>query len=325
MPLDGRMLYSAVRLIGDRTRDEKVGRERLPIGTGFFVIVQSKAMPSAADTYLLTAHHVVRSQTDVEVEIADPFNAGRLHPRLKTRGWCQPVEGLDLAVAPFERPDEYGALALQMDYHLVETLNVPLGADFHYVGLLGPLDRPMARSGTIGALNQEGVPLKRYEYAAHLADCRSYGGFSGSPCFAEYAFPSLTPKEPPAPLPECSGDVGRMRYLHLLCGMFTGHLTSDPDEEPEDEIDERFAAELVSRYGVGIILPSDAIWRALMTPELQKKRQENDRARLEAAEKLKPTIEEVGAADDDEFDRFEDLTRKLVQVPKPAMDEKRKG
>lgn len=33
----------------------------------------------------------------------------------------------------------------------------------------------------------------------------------------------------------------------------------------------------------------------------------------------------TGPAKPDEFDRFEDLTRKLTQVPKAEIDEKRKG
>lgn len=33
----------------------------------------------------------------------------------------------------------------------------------------------------------------------------------------------------------------------------------------------------------------------------------------------------VDRSDDDEFGRFEDLTRKLMQVPKSEIDEKRKG
>jgi hypothetical protein len=102
-----------------------------------------------------------------------------------------------------------------------ETL---LAAQFHYVGYLEPLKLTMARSGTLGRVN-ELLPDGEYTYLTHIGDVRSYDGFSGSPCFVEYSVPALTPKAPPLPMGD-EEPVGRMRYLHLLCGMFTGHLES---------------------------------------------------------------------------------------------------
>jgi hypothetical protein len=102
----------------------------------------------------------------------------------------------------------------------------------------------MVRSGTIGGVDQGGVAHQdaQYKYTCHLADCRSYGGFSGSPCFLEIPFPSLIDEAVPRWLPHPDGPVGRLRYTHVLCGMFTEHLDS---EDP---------MEAVSRLGVGIML-----------------------------------------------------------------------
>jgi hypothetical protein len=148
------------------------------------------------------------------------------------------------------------------------------------------------------------------EVEAHLGDCRSYGGFSGSPCFLELSMPGLTPTEPPVPTPPEAGPVGRNIYLHLLCGIVTWHLEPPVDREES------------SIFGVVCILTSDAIWRALMSDGLVRKRRELDGDGDEP--EARPTNVSTNRPGD-EFERFEDLTRKLAQVPKAEVDEKRKA
>jgi hypothetical protein len=173
---------------------------------------------------------------------------------------------------------------------------------FHYVGYLEPLDLVMARSGTIGRVNEMLPDPPNYEYLTHVGDVRSYGGFSGSPCFVEYPVPTLTPR--PSLLPMTDDEpVGRIRYLHLLCGMFAGHL------------DKRVPGGPVSRHGVGFILSSDEIWSVLMSDKLRQERREKDEA---GAHEDVRTRTSVSDGDNDEWDRFEALTRQLVQTPKPA-------
>lgn len=296
---------------------------RVPVGTGFFVQVLSETVPNAAHNYLLTPHHVIDGELNVEVEIANPFNEGSLHPRLPITNWQRPLPKLDLAVAPFHRPDDYGVLALQLGHNLIEDLDLVPGLQFYFVGLLAPLDRPMARSGTIGAVDQRGLPTTGYEYLAHLVDCRSYGGFSGSPCYVEYMVPGLKPAKTPVPL-QLGEPVGRMAFMHLLCGMFTEHLKTAPPEDLEDEIDGRFADEIVSRYGVGVVLTSDEIWRALMTEAMRAERARIDAEAAASDEEEGSVLDPVSVPREDEFAQFEDLTRKLMQVPKEELDEKRK-
>lgn len=314
MPLDPIFMHSAVRIIGDRY-DPKTDRlARVAIGTGFLIVVPSDKVPDIGYGYLVTAHHVVEDQSHVEVEISDPHEPGGLYPRLSVTGWCQPIAGLDLALASFLRPADYFAPALVLGENLVERLpdHWLLGSQFHYVGLLAPLDRIMARSGTIGAVAQEGVVADDdYCYSAHLADCRSYGGYSGSPCFIERLAPTLTPVDASVSLPQGVGPIGGMVYRHLLCGMFTGHLEA---EAPRS---------VASRVGVGFILTSDDIWRALMTDDLVQKRRDRDKVNQPPHSDVPTRVKTTALPD--EFRQFEDLTRKLVNVPKKQIDEKRKG
>jgi hypothetical protein len=261
MPLSPELMYCAARIIGN------FGKSRAAVGTGFCVTVPSEVHDSRLYGYILSAHHVIHGRGDIEVEVPNPLDGGIPYPAIKVIGWRQPLPDVDLMLAPFPPIDGGVSPALEVGIHLHHGLDnrALLGAQLHYVGLLAPLDRPMARSGTIGAINQIGIRHDGgYMYPCHLVDCRSYGGFSGSPCFVEFPFPTLTPKPPPDPISPPNEPVGRLRYVHLLCGMFTEHFD---DEDP---------IRAVSRLGIGFMLPADLLYEGLMTPEARDERQSWD-------------------------------------------------
>jgi hypothetical protein len=107
-----------------------------------------------------------------------------------------------------------------------------------------------------------------------------------------------------------------MAYISVLCGMFTEHLD---DKWPNTD-------RVVSRYGVGVMLPSREIWRALMTDKMQDERREWDEERKQVEDESGPKLRKTSRHSDadDEFARFRNLTRKLVNTPKSEIDEKRK-
>lgn len=303
-------MYSAVRIIGDRDDGSRV-----PIGTGFCVYIPSEVHPGVRYGYILTAHHVIAGrEKNIEVEIPDQFKNGFFYPRMQFNGWHQPIAELDLALVPIRPAPLYNIQSLEYGHHIVPDLPLLLGNHFYYVGILDPLDRPMVRSGTLGALDQAGIPHDGpYNYIAHLADCRSYGGFSGSPCFVELPIVNLEPYTlPPTleiPSTELPDKMGSMAYLHLLCGMFTQHIDSYNVDR------------LVSRAGVGVILRSNEIAEALMTEDMQAERRLWDTEKRIDDEKDRPRSVSATA---DEFDSFQDLVKKVVQVPKSEIDKKRK-
>jgi hypothetical protein len=318
MPLGPYMIHTVVRIIGDR-RDKTTGKfKRRALGTGFYVRVPSE-VGDGHYTYIVTAHHVIDGQPNPGLVFPDPYNPGDVYPEQKTDGpnWKQPIKGVDLAVLPFARPDGFWVNALEIGRNILPGLppDALLGMPFHYVGLLEPLDRAMARSGTLGAIYQAGVKhTDDYEYVCHLADCRSYGGFSGSPCFLEIAMPGLDEEESPLPPEPGLGPVGRMKYAHPVCGMVTEHR-----EPPGDHSES-------SLLGVVTVLPNDYIWKALMeSPKLVKERQEKDAMpeEPEAVAKKLSTDPPPGYPNQ-EFDHFEDLTHRVIQVPKSEIDGKRK-
>jgi len=254
---------------------------------------------SIADTppygYLVTAQHVIHDATTVAAQIPNPFADGELYEPVPINNFKQPLEGIDLAIAPTDDlfgDDSRQAYAIPLEKHTLPPHKMPpLGGRIFYIGLFAPSPRMMARSGTIAALEQTGLTplmatghrsLVLTDFAVHIVDCRSYGGFSGAPCFLEMPVPSLTnetemwsrdyaiPSEFPSPL-------GRMTYLSVLCGMFIAHATDEKDEV-------RNAEGAVSRYGVGFILPSRLIRDGLMAPMFANERDRMDSERMKKIE-----------------------------------------
>jgi trypsin-like peptidase len=317
MPLDLTMLYSAVQITGDGLDAD--GNAVRKVGTGFIVAIPSEIV-NRRHGYIVTAHHVVNGLENIRVDIANPHRSGELYPPEFVSDWCQPDKKVDLAFAPYGPPVQT-TIALVLGEQVQHGLVLTVGAAFHYVGLLSPLGIPMARSGTLGALDVPGMDHDGpYDYPAHLADVRSYGGFSGSPCFVEYPLANLTPLDLstlPVRLPEnfdASKPLGAMNYMHLFCGMFVEHYSH-----------KQGLGGPMSHLGLGVVLPADPIIEALLTDELRAERREADE-RFAAAQ---PESLVRGASgervESGEFERFEELTERLLRVPKTELDEKLAG
>jgi hypothetical protein len=305
MALGHNMLHSAVRItsVGDL------------LGTGFIVTVDSETIPGHSHGYVVTAHHVIARHLEIAMQASDPFTNGDLYPPVTVEDWRQPIDGLDLAVAPvpIQPGQKYCRTRLETAMP-TDQLPLPrLGERIYYIGIFEPLKRPMARSGTIGALEQSGIGHEGgYVYDAHLVDCRSYQGFSGSPCVA--GIPAAVLNAPPPIDREAFGatQLAAVGDYTMLCGMFTAHYS-----------DEASAGGVVSRYGVGVMLPSGEIRRALMTEEAKQERRRWDEEHTEAEKRAQPPLRNANAGQfaEGEYGRFEDLTRKLVNVPKKELDE----
>ena len=262
-------------------------------GTGFFVRVRSEA-GHGPYSYLITAHHVIKNQSGIEVEIPNPSTNGELWPPVAVGYWRQPLTDVDLAIAPYQEGEHRNHHTVWSD--LIWSGHADLGGLTYYVGIFEPLGRPIARSGTIAALEQEGIPHKDgYMFPAHLVDCRSYGGFSGSPCSMEIAFARLSGKDVPEWVPSEVRPVAGMTYYTFLCGMFTSHYDSPKPEKGA-----------ASRFGLGVILPSRLILQAVMAEDARDERKgwDKDRAATKADEQ--PSSQNAGrsAKNTDEFFRL---------------------
>jgi hypothetical protein len=102
---------------------------------------------------------------------------------------------------------------------------------------------PMVRSGTLGAVNQSGIRVdlggagEEYIYVpetAHLVDCRSYQGFSGSPCFLQFEHTGVSE----------AWTGPRLMSTTALLGMMIAHFQGGTR---------------VEHAGVGVVLPVEKI------------------------------------------------------------------
>lgn len=318
MPLRLDSIYAPVRILGD-VRTPGGGSAQRVVGTGFFVTVGSETLPSRSVRYahLVTADHiVVKHGPDLAIQIANPWAEGQVTEPIPIDGrdWMRPLPEMDLAVLPWFQlaPDPLPPLMAVgiEDQFLRDRTHLRHGSTVYYIGLLASQDRIMVRTGNIGALDQHGMDLEGgYKQPVHLLDCRSYRGFSGSPCFVEVTYAGLRPVKPPQAYPKDRGELGELESFAFLVGMLTNHLDA-PDEDGA-----------ASRYGVGVMLPFDQIEEALMSDELRDARRKADEAKNDD----EPKFEGISAGDGpDEFRRFDDLARKLAKVPKSEVDELRK-
>jgi trypsin-like peptidase len=302
MALDLRTLSSVVRVASAGTL----------LGSGSVVSVPTETEGAWSWPYVVTAHHVIENQVAVEIVVPDPLRYGHLMPALPVDGWRQPLPGVDLAVAPLpiERLPRFQATPL--DDFVPEGMMPPLGGEILYLGVFAPLEVPMVRAGTLGAVGVH-IAKPSYSYAAHLIDCRSYGGFSGSPCLSTMHYAILN-DDPQDPMPDdemptrADGSklqLGRIGVVNRFAGIFTAHYS-----------DESTAEGVVSRYGVGVMLPCDYVREALMTDDAKQERQEWDVSRGKTRASELPPLEDA-AAEPSEFRRFEDLAKQLVNTPKP--------
>ena len=268
MPIDPGMLDAAVR-ISSVTELE---------GTGFLATVPSETIPGHRWGYVVTAHHVIDKKIEIAVQAPVPYDAtGRLYDPVPVPAdeWRQPLENVDIAVAPW-RPvgTRHPAFPLELMIPTDVVMSMVLGTPVYYIGIFEPLMRPVARSGTVAALDQAGVPHRDYEQLVHLVDCRSYLGFSGSPCLVEFRFAKL--EEIPA---------DQLPWGHLPEEMWAGGASVPSSVASRrlcscagcSSVTTRTSPVAVSSYGVGVMARSEEIKAVLMSQELREQRREWER------------------------------------------------
>ena len=193
MPLNDDFPKGVAFVVGSRP-DESGAQVQTAIGTAFFVALPVSNGSGGAFVYAVTAAHVVACETEAWLRVRS--KSGSLGVAPATAWTIHPTA--DVAVALVVGPDQLDIKWITMENFCdFEPTRPALGDQVHFIGLLAIADSmvqenvPMVRSGALGRLYQQRVPLRRCDGTlafteAHLIDCRSYGGFSGSPCFVEY-------------------------------------------------------------------------------------------------------------------------------------------
>jgi len=274
---------------------------REPRGTAFFVCVYG--VTGAEWGYLVTARHLIEDGMKTWVRLRRR-DGGSPHDE-PVSDWT-PHKTADVAITPCQIPPEFihryvpdTQFADRWDSWADSRL--VLSDQVWFIGLLAHVETmaqraiPMVRSGILGASYQEDIPFEddvngsiTREPCAHLIDCHSVGGFSGSPVFIGQ--PGIVKKD--------DGDLaigGAVALLGVLLGHFVG-----------------------PNAGIAAVVPVEAIRELLDRKDAVDDREtKNEKVRArrrEAAEANAGVRDSVGGS---EYQRFEDLTRKLVNTPKP--------
>jgi hypothetical protein len=242
MPLSDDYALASVMITADV---HETGVE--PIGTGFLVAIEGPE-PNTAFEYLVTAAHTVRFLDHTFFRlIRQNGDTEDIH----VDHWTfHDDDETDIAVSEVFLQQTHNQFRFVPEVVFADghDLSIKLGEPVYFVGLLAnirsmhDLNVPMVRSGSIGRLNQAGVRVRwpdmtEHIMTAHLIDCRSHSGFSGSPCYVQ-----LDPRAYP-------NSAGIDTYL---LGLITGHLD-------EVGVDNRIA-----NTGVGLVTPVEAIRHVLM-------------------------------------------------------------
>lgn len=301
--------------------------EKVPVGTAFLV-----ALPHERGEwrYVVTARHVVEHDRPTWLRLRRWDGSAPAEVRIPE--WISHPTA-DAAVAPCDFDvSELQATFISTEafadrWHYQASVPIQPGDPVFLIGLLSDLrsmvDRsiPMVRSGRVGALYQEDIPVRqgearRTEPCAHLIDAHSRGGFSGAPCVVEHL--SVTPV----------GDAWAIFPYLVVLGILVGHFNSYTDvlskqgEGPEHNTDFR----VQDNQGVAVVVPIEAVlevldMEVLVEDRSQREARAKDQREREDRENA-ATLDVVPVRS--EFEQFKGLTRRLVQIPKKELDEKRK-
>jgi hypothetical protein len=171
----------------------------------------------------------------------------------------------DVAIALLPEPDDLWAVGVvSVDEFVDAASHDPyVGEDVFFAGLLAHVESmgerhvPMLRGGMIGALYQPDIPMvdpggSRRRLEGHLIDCRSFGGFSGAPCFARLVREG-------EPTPNLALRTSETHWL--LVGVVGGHFDHQSSVEIQGD---RYS--IPTSAGVAVVYPCELI-RDLLNDE----------------------------------------------------------
>lgn len=258
-----------------KKKDKNDTEHYSPVGTGFFVQMQSEDDSTVSINYLVTAKHCVENLSeDLFVRVNNKNGSANWFTISKVERWFAHEENdVDLAVIPFGPIDvmEYKAVPTLMfleDRHLEHAVN--LGDEVFITGLFTrhygqSKNLPIVRTGTIAMLSSEKVFVGKWHggvyIEAYLIEARSIGGLSGSPVF----FVKGRTDE---------GNISLGGQAFVLGGVIHGHWPVD--ESKIDGVFDSLGAESERNVnmGIAIVTPAKKLMEVLNTDEVRNHRRQ---------------------------------------------------
>ncbi|MEA2363917.1 MAG: hypothetical protein QOD71_3062 [Thermoleophilaceae bacterium] len=301
-------------------------------GSGFLVSVPMEGEPPNSDGQFVGTLYAVTNR-----HVADQARAVRLNNRdgafevvpVDGETWVPHPDGDDVAVAHLGlSPDRHRFLAVSSDSLVAPTQEgyfyFARGTDTFMVGRFvthegKQRNTPTVRFGNVSMLPEEPLWHKKYKLwqDSFLVEVRSLPGYSGSPVFGYVPIPPSGKKLEPGDDPELAGMAVR------LIGVDWCHLRDWADVYQADE-ETKTGDRVALNSGMAGVIPAWKLTELLEDDELARDRKQGeDDWRKQHGNTPAPQLDE--ATGRSEFERFEDLTRKLVNTPKSEVDEKRRA
>jgi hypothetical protein len=297
--------------------------ERVPFGTAFFAaypLPENLGNPGL----LITANHVIAA---LKTETDDRKVLIRINTREGPATWIKcdvdewehPDTRVDFAYMPWSYDETLNADMIgwllgagTLTDAVIREQEVGLGDEVFMIGLfrnhLGrDRNEPILRVGNIAALPADPIKTRLGDMRAVLVEARSIGGLSGSPVFVHMGFSRWREGRVMGWTPSDGASTGPFAFLGLMHGHWDA-LDTETDRVGDGE---------KVNMGIGIVVPAEQIMEALR-PTMEAV----VRFREDEQEKNKPALDTVHEREPEtEYDRFEDLARKLLHTPKPKADE----
>lgn len=303
------------------------GGERKPAGTAFFLAHHDPESQRNVPV-LMTARHVI-------VNVHGAGDDGLVHLRINAKGggafWHTAPndnwtlgDNLDFAYTKwFHLPDaDYRAWTIEpatATDEVIRQQGIGVGDEVFMVGLfrnhLGrDRNEPIIRVGNIAAIPADGVRVGQmggfpaFDSPAILIEARSIGGLSGSPVFVHMGWARWR-----------DGEVVRagISTPFFWLGVMHGHW--DISNQTVDAAEDQSGGDK-THSGIGIVVPADAIMKQIR-PDLEEAlSMKRNQWREENTPTQDSLLADEASAGTPEFGRFEDLTRRLLTVPKAELD-----
>jgi hypothetical protein len=261
--------------VGDAEQGTRIG------GSGFLVGVFSETRPDKFYLHVVTNAHVIDAGNYVV-----RFNTkdGRATPvATEPAEWIVGTED-DLAVYPAAVPENADFQALMPDVFIDDTCEIdgwPIfpGDDVYLFGRFITHDgkqrnRPVVRFGNISMLPdaEATVRVNSRDQLAFLVECRSFGGFSGSPAFVKLAQPRLMDED-------TRHKKGFIPLYSRFLGVDCGHLPhwSRVREKPTSQAQLYADMWTETNSGMAIIIPAWRLMRLITDDRLLRERERLDK------------------------------------------------
>jgi hypothetical protein len=296
-------------------------------GSGFLLGIPSEVNDHIVHLYAVTADHV-RTGAPV-VRLVSESGDVELHDA-PAADWLPHPDGDDVAILPLgsipERRYTYSTPGHFISPEDLSEYGVGPGDECMMVGRYvnhegEQFDRPIVRFGNLAMMPELiSQPERAFDQASFLVDMRSVWGFSGSPVFVYYE--NTGPRVPIRKTEKPSLDAifendwsGLMSKSWLL-GVNWGNLPVWTDMTDSHGSKSRVRVNSTA----ACVVPAWRLNELLAQEEIVKSKKEAERKLAE----MKDEGAVLDALGEDEFERFENLARQVIRVPKSDINEQKK-